>query len=162
MTARATYGHNSAEHVADDFDQMIRDAIRQMRRSCDGLDRRQAKLLEDFGSHGRYVQGLRQVLEIARSQVQRPEDALAIVEQLRGFILSGHVIDLTIPEASLRETEANGAGDLAQHRHAYFATAGTRADVIETMRAQEFASRALADTMWRHRPTLVTSGLSVR
>lgn len=156
MTSTA-YGHDRVTpRNPDDFDTMIRDAIRQMRRSVDGLDRKQAKLLEDFGSHGRYVQGLRQVVEIARNHCRRPEDAVAFADQLRSFILAGHVIDLTTPEAMLRETEANHCGDAAQFRHAFYRSRGTRDQVIEAMSAQEVASRLLADVLATERPALIS------
>lgn len=153
MAARA-YGDNTLTHV-DDFDRIIRDGIRRMARSVSGLDRKQTKLLEDFGAHGRYIQGFRQVAEIARNHCQRPEDAVALADQLRVFILAGHAIDLTTPEAMLRETEANQQGDRQQFRHAYYRSRGTRDAVIEAMSAQEVASRLLADVMVTERPALV-------
>lgn len=155
------YGSGAPSH-ADDFEAVIRDGIRRIARSSAGLDKKQRKLIEDFGSHGRYVQGLKQVVEIARNHCQRPEDAVALADQLRGFILAGHVIDLTTPEAMLRETEANSHGDDAQFRHAFYQSRGSRAAVIEAMGAQEVASRLLADVMWSERPALITAGLSVR
>jgi hypothetical protein len=155
MKAARAYGDETPSHVVDPFDQVIRDAIRRMKRSADGLDRKQVKLLEDFGTHGRYIQGFRQVCEIARNHCQRPEDAVALADQLRCYILAGHVIDLTTPEAMLRETEANEFGNHQQFRHAYYRSRGTVDGVIEAMSAQEIASRFLMDAMVKERPTLV-------
>jgi hypothetical protein len=157
MTARA-YRNDSTSQVADDFDRIIRDAVRRMRQSTDCIDAKQRRLLEDFGKDGRYVQGLRQVVEIARYHCQRPEDAVAIADELRWFIMAGHVIDLTTPEAMLRETEANRRGDEQQFRHAYYRSRGTRDAVIEAMSGQEIASRLLADTLVNERPALVQVG----
>lgn len=159
MSATRAYGNGGYQPVDNDFDRIIRDGIRRMARSSEGLDKKQRKLIEDFGSHGRYVQGLRQVVEIARHHCTRPEDAVALADQLRGFILTGHVIDLTTPEAMLRETEANAGGDAAQFRHAYYRSQGSRDAVIEAMSAQEVASRLLSDALWNERPALITSGI---
>jgi hypothetical protein len=156
MTARA-YGDQTPSHVVDEFDRIVRDAVRRMRQSVDRstLDKRQVKLLEDFGTHGKYIAGFRQVVEIARNHCQRPEDAVALADQLRGFILAGHVIDLTTPEVMLRETEANKHGDFWQFKHAYYQSRGTRDGVIEAMSGQQVASQLLADVLVRERPKMV-------
>lgn len=152
------YGNADYQPVADDFDRIIRNGLRRLTRSVDrsDLDKRQRKILEDFGQHGRYVGAFREVATIARLHCKRPEDAVALADELRGFILSGHVIDLTTPEAMLRETEANGHGDAAQFRHAYYRSRGTRDAVMEAMNAQEVASRLLADVLATERPALIS------
>ncbi len=139
---------------ADAFEQAMKDGLRQLTRSTD-MTKSQRDLVYDMGTRGRYIAGLRQLAEIARVQCQDPADAVAWIEQIRGFVLAGHVIDLTEGEAMRRETEANRSGDVAQIRRAYLRCRGSLDQVVEAMTGQEIASRALADVLHRERPALI-------
>lgn len=156
MATRA-YGNRQASPVEDTLERALREGLRRMRRSADGLTYKQTRLLEDFARDGRYVAGFQQIVEIARCQCRRPEDAVAIADELRRFILQGHVIDLPpVPEAFRKENAANDEGDRAQWGFRDGPTRTTRDWVYETMRGQAVWSEIAADAVIHERPALIS------
>lgn len=143
--------------VQDEFDACWKDGWRQSRRSLNGIGRRERQVIDDL-SRGRGTAMLREGFQILRAFSTCAADRVALTEQLRGFLLAGVAVDLTVPEAMLRETEANEEGNHAQMRHAFYTSRGTLDHVVERMTAQEVASRVLADTLHRERPAMVQVG----
>lgn len=158
---RASHQHPTSATTGllafDEFDAAWKDGWRQTRRTLRGLGRSEARIIDDL-TRGRGVTMLRQGFEIVREHSTCAADRVALAEQLRGFLLAGLTLELSEAEAMLRETEANEQGNVAQFRHAYFRSLGSRDAVIESMSGQEIASRLLKDTMWRDRPALIQAG----
>lgn len=139
-----------------DFATLWAEGWQVMRRSCD-LTRSEAGVIDDL-SRLRGCGMVRRGLEIVRATSTNPMDRFALLEKLRGFMLAGLAVDLTEAEATLRETEANGRGNVAQVRHIHYRSRGSREAVIESMTEQSIASRLLADVVRVERPALIKAG----
>ena len=154
MTA-AAYQSHSTPVVDDQFDAAWKDGWRQAQRSLAGIGRRERQVIEDL-KRGRGVSMLREGFEIIRHASTCPADRVALTESLRGFLLAGMPVDVTEPEAMLRETEWNEHGNMAQIKRALYRDRGSRDQVIETMSGQAIASRLLADVLRTERPALIS------
>lgn len=141
--------------VSDDpFVAAIREGVRQTRRSCEGLSRKQHRLLDDL-TKARYVNGLRQFVEIARQHCSDPRDATALWDRLSALTLSAHVEGYTVREAYGLETFANYELNDAQDLHALMPSTGSVDHVVEKSAAQEVATVVLRHAVLRQRPALV-------
>lgn len=129
---------------------------RLMRRTCD-LTPGQAQLIDDI-QRMRGCSRVKQALEIVQQTSHCPADSLGLSEKLRHYFLTGAVLDLTVPEAYDQETDANYRGNVAQHRHAFSPSIGTRESLAEAMNGQEVASRILKETVIKDRPALIRAG----
>jgi hypothetical protein len=154
---RLAYQSRAEVLAIDEFDAAWKDGWRQVQRSLSGLGKRERQVIDDL-KRGRGTTMLREGFEIIRQASTCANDATALCESLRGFVMAGHTLDVTEPEAMLRETEANEHGNMAQIKRALYGDRGSRDQVIETMNGQAIASRLLADTLWRERPALIKAG----
>lgn len=152
MTASA-YQNERGLLAYDEFDAAWSDGWRLAMRSVDAPPS-EMQVLHDL-RRLRGVKMFRNGLEIVRARSTNPADRVALMEKLRGFLLTGVALDLTEPEAHRQEDDANSRGNAAQFRRAFFRNRGSRDDVIEAMSAQEIASRLLADTLVNERPALI-------
>ena len=141
--------------VSDDpFVAAVREGVSQTRGACEGLSKKQHWFLDKLASAA-YLRGLQQYVEIAQLHCQRPSDATALFDRLAALTLSAHVEGFTLAEAYGLETQANYELDVAQHGHALNPSVGTVDRVATKASAQEVASRVLAHTVVRQRPTLI-------
>lgn len=144
--------------VSDDaFLAAIREGVRQTRRSCSGLTRKDRRHLDDF-MKGRYVQGLRLFVEITRNHCTDPRDATALWDRLSALTVAAHVADYTVQEAYGLETFANYELNDAQDIHALTPSTGTVDRIVEKSSAQEVATSVLRHAVIRQRPALVAVG----
>jgi hypothetical protein len=158
IATRHTGALTSLPVSPDPFAMAVREGVRQTRRSCEGLSRKQHRLLDDL-TKARYVNGLRLFVEITRAHCTDPRDATALWHRLAALTLSAHVEDYTVGEAYGLETLTNYELDDAQNIHALRASTGTVDALVERASAQEVASAVLKHVVIRQRPALVQSGI---
>lgn len=131
------------------FEALVANSVRQIRETAVGLTTTESKHLHDV-SRGRYLRGVRRVAEIARQRCTDPSDAAAFADAIRGFILFGHPgVTLSVYDAFRVEQLSNERGNLAQFEYLIAPSRATKERVIEFLHAQELASRACVDAMWR-------------
>lgn len=158
MNAHTAYGNHGPDPVPGDFSELIRNAMRRLQRSTERseLDRRQVKILEDFGKHGKYVGAFEEVATIARLHCRRDEDAVALADDLWRFIMVGRTIDVCVPSAFRNEQKANEFGNEAQFEYLFSKSRGTLDRVYEAMGGQKVWSEKTMAAVLADRPTLVS------
>lgn len=158
-TAMATqaYGNQRSRPVPDgELEALILDAKRMMYAGVNrsDLDRRQVKLVEDYGKDGKYIGALRDMCEIAWLCAD-PTAAVALPEILRLYILRAHAAPLSWMEAFRKEDRANGAANHAQFEYALGRSRFTNARVYEAMWGQRLWSERTMDAIAADRPPLI-------
>lgn len=157
------YGNSTARPVSNaaEFEKLALDAKRQMYAALDRstLDRRQVKLVEDWGKDGKYTGALQTMAEIAWL-CSDPVAAIAIPEVLRLYILRGHQSPVSWLEAFRKEDHANGAANHAQFEYAYARSRFTNQRVYEAMWGQRFWTERTMEAIAADRPPLIS--LAVR
>ncbi len=142
--------------VDADFESLVRDAVRVMYASVErsDLDNRQRKLITDFGDNGKYVGGLRSILEIAWL-CRTPEHAVALPEILRSYALRAHRGPMPVMEAFRREQKANEVGNMAQLEYVFSRSRVTNDRAYEAMYGQRLLTERTMDALVEDRSPLI-------
>ena len=155
---RSTYGNPASRAVADnEFEAMLVEAKQMMYAAVDrsDLDRREIKLVQDFGENLRYVGGLKSMLEIGW-RCKDPAAAVAIAEICRLYALRGHATPLSWRDAFRAEDNANGVANHAQREYAFGRSRFTNARAYEALWGQRVWTERTMDALAADRPPLIT------
>jgi hypothetical protein len=133
------------------------EAIRIARRSLVEMDTDERRLFDDL-QRGRGLGMFVRAIDVIRAKGRCPADQLALADHLRFCLKHGKSLDVTEREAIERETEANHRGDMAQWRHRFAPSMGSRDGLREAMRDQAVWSEIMADVAESGRPALIRVG----
>lgn len=132
--------------LASDFDRATKDGLRLLRDHTDALNRKESRVLDDL-HRDRGLAMVRHALVIARYRASCPAAATGLLENWRGFVLAGHVVNCPVMDAFRMETESNGTANLAQFDYEISPTEANRARAIEALNRQLAETRRALDAL---------------